>query len=1517
MTLADPNFPARYEPVEHLGEGGSGAVWAARDRVTQQLVALKLLRENAPESEIMALVREATALSGMEGLGVPRVLHFGRVPATQRVYLVRELVVGTSLAERILVDEDVRLCVSALLQAADLLTTLHRALLFHGDIKPANIIVGPDGTATLVDLGLAAPWRDGGTHPIGLTPHYAAPELFRGEPLTAQGEVFALGVSLADIIETGGARLTARERLAVGAVIACATKSTSSDRYPSVDEFAEALRSAMQMVAPVEPESSALGNGGRGRRRSWSVVGQDALFADLLQKIQDLGPQSGLLLGGPKGSGRTTLLRRIAWALGVAGASVIFVEAAEPQRVALALDPSMVPKNLEDLVLLVDEATALSASDFARMDGLRAGGARLVAVVGHEVGRDTLLTARTFGWFEMLPLEPRYARNLVRRFMPSLADALVEQLLTRSACYPGPLRALIERLEARAIVSLDDLDSALDDAPVPVWVRIQLTEIHRLLDRGRIDVAADYLALYDKDVSVSLAVARAKVATGRGDPKAALMALAASESLLAEAERGDVVAWCLQRARAHLRVGDYDEASANCSRALASLGTHIDASIEDFSATGSLEFCVDALAVTGLSSSFSGRHAAATDTLEKCVSLARSFRDPRVLAIALGSLAFALQRSERLNDAEAAHAEALEHAQTAGDAGHIATTRLNLATIAHTRGDFGTALEHLEAAVDMGRRSGRVSTVRQALLNLASMDLYLGRRARAEASLDTLAKERNSLSSIARAQLLALEAESFTLVDSFEAALDKCAACAAAYEQLGRSSDAAEALFERVLIACRAKSLDALSLQGALFAAEAMLGDSGPHRPLAAFARGKVAVFTNRLTDACSAFDEAVSVAETSGQRDWLWRALVARAELHGSMGHSAEEARDRQLASACIDAIAAPLPPDLREVFWSDPRRRAFRRLADGDSVNRPFAGLNVHRATSLGAASSEVSSAQTELFSLPRSDQLVLLLEINRELAGEYDLSRLLERVTDRAITLLNAECGFVLLRSRKAASDLSVHAARGASGEDVHALFSRSIAEQVISSGVFFLAVDAPSDERVADVVSVHNLRLRSVACVPIRARQGGTIGALYVETRLRAGVVFGTELTMLVALAEQAAIAIEAARLIGENREHAAALEASNRELLLVRAKLEEVLDRRTEQLDEAKRSLRTARAALRSHFGYGGIVGTSVAMRRVYSVIDRLKDADVPVLLTGESGTGKEVIARTIHGAGVRSKQKFVGVNCAAIPEHLLESELFGHEKGAFTGAERDKKGLFRELDGGTLLLDEIGEMPPKMQAGLLRVLQEGVVRPVGGTKEERVDVRVIAATHRNLAEMVERGTFREDLFYRLNVVELRLPALRERPEDVPLLVDYFLGIFAGRYRRERRTVSREALRLLQAYPWPGNVRQLENVLLNAWIISDEEELGAADFQLPVAAGPLFVAASATQERGEGVVAGRREGLSVAARAPESAVEFTAVERAQILEALQKCNWNRSEAARLLGIPRRTFYRRLERHGIQE
>jgi two-component system response regulator HydG len=293
------------------------------------------------------------------------------------------------------------------------------------------------------------------------------------------------------------------------------------------------------------------------------------------------------------------------------------------------------------------------------------------------------------------------------------------------------------------------------------------------------------------------------------------------------------------------------------------------------------------------------------------------------------------------------------------------------------------------------------------------------------------------------------------------------------------------------------------------------------------------------------------------------------------------------------------------------------------------------------------------------------------------------------------------------------------------------------------------------------------------------------------------------------------------------------------------------------------------------------------------MIARVADTPSSVLICGESGTGKELVARALHDGSERHAAPFIGINCAAMPANLLESELFGHEKGAFTDARSARSGLFQQAHGGTLFLDEIGEMPPEMQAKLLRVLQERTVRPVGATKEIPVDVRVITATNRDLEDEIERGRFREDLFYRLNVVQIVLPPLREREGDVLLLAHEFVSRAARALGRSVRGISGEAGELLLAYDWPGNVRQLQNCMERAVTLARFEQITPDD--LP--------------EKVRGYVAEAPQSGFVVD--PERIAPLSVIERRYIEQVLKYTNNNKSQAARLLGMDRRTLYRKLE------
>jgi serine/threonine-protein kinase PknK len=1474
-------LPPRYEPIHRLGAGGGGEVWSVRDRVSGVVLALKVLAKGAGEGEVGALVREAVALSGLEGLGVPRVIGFGALQDGQR-YMIRELVEGRSL-EDLLQRSGEPPWIDAIASACDQLTVVHRAGLLHGDLKPANIIVGANGRGTLVDLGLAAPWCEGGTPTLGLTPRYAAPELLRGEPLTVRAEVYALGATLTEALARRGQELANNLRDGLARVAARATEAAAGSRWPSVDEFASALRRAAGLP-PNEPSE-----------QPWPVLGLETTARGLLERAHSLVPGGVLAIEGPRGSGKTTLARRLAWTLGLEGRAVAFIEAptsgiAMREVVDLELEPFA--RASAGAIVIVDDAEQIVGEARERLRQASDGGARLVVVAG--LGAAPLLARGPHLSFVVPPLDPDVAEELVRRAVPSLPDGLRTRLLERTGRRPGALRAAIRRLAGRAIVCDDDVERALDAetsvaAPATAGREAGFDRALHALDRGRFDEAA--AALNDlgpprADEASRMGLARARIAIGRGDAAGSLTELAAIED--ACSATGQTRTWKTLRARACLRAGHYAEA-----------GTLARAVFEEDASDAQ---AVEAMSVRGVALALTGEDAAAREVLGRAVEIAGRLGDPRVEAVALGSAAIAHQRAGRSGDARVAYQEALAAAEKAQDAATVATVRLNLAGLAQAEGDLALSLVHLEAAVDMGRRAGIGAALTQALLNLASLDLYLGRWARARASIELLVARRAELPSAARAQLLGLEAEHAARMGDAEAAARLYEATATAWQDQGRTHDAAESRLEGLLARARSGARDPRALGRELEAIRTAAGGAGfgEHEALAQLVAGSIAQAGGHEEEARRALDAAIHAAEQAGRREWAWQALDSRARLAASQGSIATARRDTEAALAMLEETAAKLPRDLREVFWDDRRRRALRQ-AHTVTVAAP----SLEAAVPPGLA--RAASGSTSIFTgRLAEDRLNRIFEITRELAREHDMDRLLPRVTDHAVALLGAERGFVLLIGDN--GELETHTARTRGGADEpHARFSRSVAERVVETGEPVVTVSARDDQRLAEAVSVHQLMIQSIACVPIRGAPpvGRTIGALYVETRIRPGIRFEHEVPTLSAFADQAAIAIENARLVAENRDRANLLARANGELAAAHDELARTLGKRTEQLAEARRDLKQVRAELRSHFGYAGLVGTSAAMRRLYALIERVKDTDVPLLVTGESGTGKEIVARAVHLAGPRSKKPFVGVNCGAIPANLLESELFGAVKGAFTGADRDRRGVLQEADQGTLLLDEIGEMPQKMQLGLLRVLQEKKVRPVGSSREEPVDARIIAATHRDLTQMVTEGTFRADLFYRLHVVEIHVPALRERVEDIPLLIDFFLSRFATRYRRERKTVSRAALRKLCAYRWPGNVRQLEHVLLSSWLMTEGGEIGIEDLEIP---------SDALRPSAAPDVRARSPSPSTPAGA-KSKAEFKEVERERILTALTESNWNRVQAAKLINLPRRTFYRRLKEFGI--
>ena len=474
--------------------------------------------------------------------------------------------------------------------------------------------------------------------------------------------------------------------------------------------------------------------------------------------------------------------------------------------------------------------------------------------------------------------------------------------------------------------------------------------------------------------------------------------------------------------------------------------------------------------------------------------------------------------------------------------------------------------------------------------------------------------------------------------------------------------------------------------------------------------------------------------------------------------------------------------------------------------------------------------------------------LLEFSERLMGNFDVPDLLHGMMDAVIQITNADKGFLVLLE---GGELRVKVARNLRREnlaDALAQLSDSIIDKVVKIRKPVIVSDALHDSEFQNAMSVMNLRLSSVMCVPLLER-GNLLGVIYVGNDSVAHLFEEQTLEVLTIFAAQASLIIRNALLVND-------LQLDNK-----------LLSERLEQLR------------------YGDIIGSCGAMQDVFKRVSKIATTDISVLITGETGTGKELIAREIHRRSSRHTGPFVVINCGAIPENLLESELFGHVRGAFTGAIANKAGKFQAADGGTLFLDEIGEMPSPLQVKLLRALQERVVVRVGDNRPEAVDIRVVAATNRDLATEIRGGRFREDLYYRLNVVNVHLPPLRDRGEDILVIARYLLSRYTQEFRAPIKGFSPNCVIAMRKYPWPGNIRQLENHIKKAVVLADKTLLGPEDLGITPDVLPAILPLAEAREKWQ---------------------------RDYINEILELNNGNRTKTARDLGVDPRTIFRHLEK-----
>jgi transcriptional regulator with GAF, ATPase, and Fis domain len=524
--------------------------------------------------------------------------------------------------------------------------------------------------------------------------------------------------------------------------------------------------------------------------------------------------------------------------------------------------------------------------------------------------------------------------------------------------------------------------------------------------------------------------------------------------------------------------------------------------------------------------------------------------------------------------------------------------------------------------------------------------------------------------------------------------------------------------------------------------------------------------------------------------------------------------------------------------------RKRGQHTLTDGDTIQLGSTQL-VFQSGERVAVPAQIRHPGS---ATPESLATTRLAEFAGQLAKEPALDGALTRLLDALIEVVSADKGFVLEVTDGSPHILKARNFQRENVADAVEGLSDTIVQRVLQTRQPLRIEDALHDAQFNASESVVNLKLASVMCLPLVMR-GELVGAIYLGNDKLTNLFTERELEVATSFCSTAALLIELARQLDELRADKKAL----KELLEAQA--------------------------------YGDIIGACDAMRDIFHKIDKVAGTDISVLVTGETGTGKELIAREIHRRSPRHNGPFVAINCGAIPENLLESELFGHAKGAFTGAVAARPGRFQAANGGTLFLDEIGEMPVGLQVKLLRALQEHAVTRVGENKAEAVDIRVVAATNKNVDEEMKAGRFREDLYYRINVIHLHLPALRDRGEDAVMLAKWFLGRAVRELGSKVKGFSPQALVAIKRFRWPGNIRQLENRIKKAVVLAERPLITPDDLELrPEQLEPILPLAEARDEW----------------------------QKRYINEVLERNSGNRTKTAKDLGVDPRTIFRHLER-----
>ncbi|WP_437580327.1 sigma 54-interacting transcriptional regulator [Sorangium sp. So ce887] len=1474
-STVTPRLAERFRLLDVAGSGGSAEVWRAVDQERGGVVALKIERRDrgAPGEEraaaLRALAREALHAALALSPRLPELVDVGWLSARagvarvegapgeeRRAFVAMRWIEGRAVAEAVRElppGERAALALAVARDAGEALGDLHGIGLAHGDLKPENLILTPEGRIGMIDLGLACSIHE--TAVEGATLRYLARRDAELGDARAR-DLLALGTLLAEIA------LPSVEAADDPIGAARAAVAAESAAGPTLDAICRALLSPCPTARP----SSA-----------WVTESARAALAGAQPARDPLAGRSARRAGDDPGTPGAERDRQDRDARRVRAAYLRL------RRHELETAPGVrddVASWLADAFAVVQRARALSSAG----DGTaRAGSPQGEAAWLGRLGPD-----RVARWLTALVGTSAAAwpmRTLAAAPERALADALValaRQIPPRAWTFADvEAAALGDGARRRATAATRDRGAAAAQA----MGAAEAAELALAIARVPPDPLAIEAIEQRDDAPASLVVAAANALRLHGDlGRARSLMLRASVRDATEAaalaaeilRRAGDRALAEERARAAIDAGADPEgrAAAVLARIAIDAGT-LDAAEALAGEAVTAPLCE----VRALIAVLRGDAARALSEVARGEALAGSVEELARMAAVRG---YAWHAS----DPERAHASfsaAVDYAVRAGAVVEEATYRTGEAAAAVDLGDLDGAIATSTRAALLWEHLGRPAQGARALLACAAAYATAGlaheTRQMAE---DAIARARDAGDTKAEAYALwaiadvaatrgggVASAEVGSRLDA-RAAAERAAALLAG----GSADDALRAAARRLrhgageLDGARVEELDELA-SGPDLAAASRLDWWGARAARAADDVGDPPPEDNGQGGAARS-------ATHGGRSD---RVLAALASLAGARAPIAS--RGPALAAAHALAVQTGQTDVAHRVLaaLTEAARELCRRNADAGSEGASSASPGLS-----GAVRSLPWVARAR--ALPESglgpEQARDLEALVGALGERERLTPLLDRVVDALVLWTGVERGLLLMRAPngrlvpRAARNL----ARSRLGAEQLAL-SQTLARRALEAREPVVAVDAagelPSVHR-----SVHALKLRSVLAVPLIAR-GEALGVVYLDDRVRRGAFGAQELRWARTIASVAALAIADARTQVQLRRAVRRAERAS-------SRLAEELARREAELDAAAIELARARGGRDTRYRYDAIIGESEPVHAMLRLVDRVTASEVPVLVCGESGSGKELVARAIHHNGPRAAHPFVGENCGAIPEGLLESALFGHVRGAFTGADRPRAGLFEVADRGTLFLDEIGEMSLAMQTKLLRVLEDGLVRPLGSERTRKVDVRVIAATHRDLEALVRARAFREDLFYRLNIITIRVPPLRERATDVPLIVQHLVS----KHGRGPVRVTRGAMERLSAYGWPGNVRQLENEIRRAIVLCD----GTIDRE------------HLSPEIAQGGGAAPRElGLNVRGR-------IDALETELVRDALERTRGNQTQAAKLLGLSRFGLQKMIKRLAIE-